>query len=370
MDNWPLKVVNITLGLKVSDAAGNESMQAGQIIVPLTSIVEGLFLPSGNQTDELISGIESSETIEEQSTPQTSVSEKTTSSETLATNAPPPISFGGDNNGAAHPSSAQAGMTSFDTGGQSNSPIANSQSNLLWGATAAAAVGAFAAETARRKAARRAANAKINQARKLKQQAYTLSQQLKKQKDAIDQALRNQAAYARVLGRKEVGIEKEFRSNLTKAQAERDALERAKQNAYDIYRKQEVAAQKKITPPKDQEKKSLAHVIVDSFGSIGDPNRNPRTAEAHNQMWAGIGAWEAIFSMRKDAKEYSTQSIKDGRWSDAFRGISILAKQNLTVAAGTVAAAGIAVWGAITTPVRIFTHDIPEFKGWKGAHGW
>ena len=279
--------------VKVSDAAGNERMQAGQIIVPLTSIVEGLLLPSGNQIDELVSGTEASGTIEEQTVLQQPVSDIAPPSALSATNAPPPISFGGGINGAAQPSNALAGMTSFNAGGQSNSPISSSNpSNILWGATAAAAIGAFAAEAARKKELRRAANAKINQARKLKQQAYALSQQLKKQKDAIDQALRNQAAYARVLGRKEVDIEKELRSSLTKAQAERDALERTKQKAYDIYRKQEVAAQKKITHQKaewwENTKTFFGDKVISPFNSyIYQPYIKPATEKISESVKDG-----------------------------------------------------------------------------------
>ncbi|MGB7876762.1 MAG: Ig-like domain repeat protein, partial [Anaerolineales bacterium] len=246
--------------VKVRDAAGNESMQAGQIIVPVASIVEELLLSSEDQTDGLVSGTESSGTIEEQSVPQPPVSSNAPSSASTTTNSPPPISFGGDNNGAAQPSGAQAGRTSFNAGGLSNLPVSSSNpSSVLWGATATAALGAFVAEAARKKeaqeAARRAANRAVNQARKLKNQAYVFSQQLKKQQEAINQALQNKVAYARVLGRKEVGIEKELRSNLTRAQAEQEAFERTKQKAYDIYRAQEVASHKKIAPPKEAEKK-------------------------------------------------------------------------------------------------------------------
>jgi len=374
--------------VKVRDVAGNESIRAGQVIVPVASLVEELFLSLGNQTGELISKTEASEIIVELPVPFASDSAKETPSQSTSTSAPSIINLGGNSNKAAKTSSIQAEKTSFNAGGITNSPISpNNLSNILWGATATAALGAFVAEAARKRealeAAQRAANAVVYKARKLKKQVYALSQQLKKQTEAINQALRNQTAYARVFGKKEVEIEKELRSNLTKAQAEKDALERAKQKAYDIYRAQEVAAQTKITSPKEAEKSLQSwleqkvtqtamsprlgrygvgtQIISDSLRSIGDPNRNPRTAEAHKQVWSGIAAWEAIFNMRKEARKYTTQSINDGRWSDVFRGISTLTKQNLTVATGTVVAAGMALWGVITTPIRIFIHDIPEF---------
>jgi len=213
--------------VKVRDTAGNESIRAGQINVPIANLVEELFLSLGNQSDELISEAEASEPIVEQPIPPViSDSAKETPSQSTTTSVPPIIQLGGNSNGAAQPTSVQAGKTSFNVGGLTNSPVSqNDLSNILWGATAAAALGAFVAEAARKRealeAAQRAADAIVYKARKLKKQAYVLSQQLKKQKDAINQALRNQAAYARVLGQKEVGIEKELRSNLTKAQAEK-----------------------------------------------------------------------------------------------------------------------------------------------------
>jgi hypothetical protein len=61
------------------------------------------------------------------------------------------LNLGGGNNGAAQPSNAQTGMMSFNAGGQSTSPLSNAPSNLLWGATATAAIGAFTAEILRKK---------------------------------------------------------------------------------------------------------------------------------------------------------------------------------------------------------------------------
>jgi len=257
--------------VKVRDVAGNESIRAGQVIVPVASFVEELFLSLGNQTGELISKTEASEIIVELPVPFASDSAQETPSQSTSTSAPSIINLGGNSNKAAKLSSIQAGKTSFNAGGLTNSPISpNNLTNILWGATATAALGAFVAEAARKRealeAAQRASNAIVYKARKLKKQVYALSQQLKKQTEAINQALRNQTAYARVFGKKEVEIEKELRSNLTKAQAGKDALERAKQKAYDIYRAQEVAAQTKITLPKEEEKNWLDKAIdwVDS----------------------------------------------------------------------------------------------------------
>ncbi|HEY2981129.1 MAG TPA: Ig-like domain repeat protein, partial [Anaerolineales bacterium] len=102
-------------------------------------------------------------------------------------------------------------------------------------------------------------------------------------------------------------------------------------------------------------------VVGDSLRSIGDPDRNPRMAAGSQQMWDGINAWQGIFDMRADARNYTVDALKEGRWSDAWSGTQALVKQNLEMTKYTAIATGMAVWGIVTTPVRIFTHDIPEF---------
>lgn len=246
--------------LKVSDNAGNESKQAGQITVPLGSFMEELILPPGNQNGNLVSGTEASESIVI-SPPPTS-SGDAPAPQPPATNALPPISFGGRNNGAAQPSSTQTGKVSFNAGGPSNSPATNSQSNLLWGATATAAIGAFAAEIARRKAEEEArATAKVRANERQENRASSdFRQKAKASKMAQLEAnwaaarqevqLRAQIARAGILGKKEmeVELELEMRSLATKAQAQQEPAKSAKQKAYDAYRAQEVAAHNIVQP--------------------------------------------------------------------------------------------------------------------------
>jgi sirohydrochlorin ferrochelatase len=167
--------------LKVTDNAGNESRMAGQIKVPLISYLETLIDSSG----DLVSGTEGSDPIV--TLIPGSDSDEAPVSQTPDESAPSTLSFGGEsnnagasgeqstlgfgggnneagtsgersalnlgggNNGAATPSDAKTRKTSFSAGGQSNSPLSNAPSNLLWGATATAAIGAFTAEILRKK---------------------------------------------------------------------------------------------------------------------------------------------------------------------------------------------------------------------------
>jgi hypothetical protein len=65
--------------------------------------------------------------------------------------------------------------------------------------------------------------------------------------------------------------------------------------------------------------------------------------------------------MRKEARDATWNALTEGRWQDFGRGVAVLAKQNLEVAKSELWFAGMMAWGAVTTPIRIFTHDIPEF---------
>ncbi len=154
--------------LKVTDNAGNESMQAGQIIVDAV-------VPSSISTP--------SKTVSVPEAPASVESESKVPNSTLSLPASvsPVTSFGGGGNGL-QPSAAQVGKKSFTVGPTTTSQAPDFQSSVLWGASATAAIGAFAAEIARRKqeeeearAAQRAANAEINQARKRIAAAYRAS---------------------------------------------------------------------------------------------------------------------------------------------------------------------------------------------------
>ena len=129
--------------LKVTDNAGNERMQAGQIIV------EDVVPLLSDLPDTPVSATEAPASVEPESiVPQSPLP--------LPTNMPPAASFGGSNN-TMQLFDTQSGKMGFNAGGSSNSPVTSSQSNILWGATATAAIGAFAAEIARRKETEKAA---------------------------------------------------------------------------------------------------------------------------------------------------------------------------------------------------------------------
>ena len=149
--------------LKVSDNAGNESHGSGQIEVPLVSFVD----PPNDSSVDLVSGTAGTDPIATQvaiSDPEEAAiaqlpNENGSSTfsfggggnEGGASRNPSALSLGGGNNGLASSSNAEIGTMSFNSGGQSNSPVSSDPSNVLWGATATAAIGAFAAEIARRK---------------------------------------------------------------------------------------------------------------------------------------------------------------------------------------------------------------------------
>ena len=278
--------------LKVRDHAGNESMRAGQITVPVGNFVGELILPSDDRPTGLVSGAETSDPVVEPPVPLSLAANEAPASQSPTVSAPPTISFGGAGNGAAQPSSAQAGKVGFNAGGVSNSPLTNSPSNILWGATATAAIGAFAAEITRRKeaeqAAQRAANAAKNQRRKQIAAAYQAS--VTNFKAALNQArrlglseedaakLKDDIAKTGKIGAA-LGAAKDFVTQtvaginaakqfdrITRMEEKLEAGAQAygdlprkygdyndlQQEAYDAYRAQEVAAQTKINSPKEE----------------------------------------------------------------------------------------------------------------------
>jgi hypothetical protein len=102
-------------------------------------------------------------------------------------------------------------------------------------------------------------------------------------------------------------------------------------------------------------------IVSDSMRSIANPDRNPRTAVVHQQMWDGINAWQGIFAIRAETKKYTLDAVKEGRGSDAWQGTKALLKQDFVVSKYTALAIGMTAWGIVTTPIRIFAQDIPEF---------
>ena len=103
--------------------------------------------------------------------------------------------------------------------------------------------------------------------------------------------------------------------------------------------------------------------LADSLQSIGDPNRNPRMAAFHRAFWDGIQSWQDIGRMYSATVAYTRQAAAEGRWADAQRGAQGLFQENIGLQGAGAQAALTFVWGVVTTPVRIFTTDIPEFAG-------
>lgn len=231
--------------LKATDKAGNEGRQAGQIIV------EDEIPPSDHLTGGLVTATEIPEPLTPPEFPSL-VTGETHESQPPAASGAPAISFGGGNNGAAQPTSAQAGIASFSVGGQSTSPINNSPSNILWGATAAAAIGAFTAEIARRKqeeqakamerAARQESRANSNYRQKIKAKKTAQLEAVWAAERALAEQ-RKQAAINPRLTSKEETVEAEMRAYTNKPQELGEAYyQYMAQKAYEAYRAQEVAS--------------------------------------------------------------------------------------------------------------------------------
>ncbi|MCP4525482.1 MAG: RHS repeat-associated core domain-containing protein [Aestuariibacter sp.] len=102
---------------------------------------------------------------------------------------------------------------------------------------------------------------------------------------------------------------------------------------------------------------------AESLHSIADPARNPRTAAFHNSFWEGVEAWGDVGHAYAATVDYTAAAISEGDWEGAARGVKGLAQENWEIAKAGGKAAGQLVWGAVTTPVRIFASDIPEFTG-------
>jgi len=106
-------------------------------------------------------------------------------------------------------------------------------------------------------------------------------------------------------------------------------------------------------------------VLADSLQSIADQDRNPRTAAFHNNFknsfQDGIQAWGNIFDMWKETVSYTTSAIAERRWADARRGATGLAKEGEALAGYSFLALGQLAWSVVSTPIRLITHDIPEF---------
>ena len=107
--------------------------------------------------------------------------------------------------------------------------------------------------------------------------------------------------------------------------------------------------------------------MADSLQSIADPNRNPRTAAFHhnfkNGIQDGVQAWGDIFNMWKETASYTTNAIAERRWADARRGVAGLTKEGGWLAGYGFLALGQLALSVVSTPIRLLTHDIPEFAG-------
>ena len=101
--------------------------------------------------------------------------------------------------------------------------------------------------------------------------------------------------------------------------------------------------------------------IANSLCSIADPSRNPRTAAFNNAFWDGVEAWKDVGEMGAAMVDYTASAIYDGRVEDAVRGINGIIEGGSVlsqVPGEVVMQMGV---GIVTTPVRIFSSDIPEF---------
>jgi hypothetical protein len=100
---------------------------------------------------------------------------------------------------------------------------------------------------------------------------------------------------------------------------------------------------------------------VDPLKSIADPTRNPRVAANYQAFWSGVNAWGGIGRMYWDTVSYTGAAILGGCWEDAARGSQGLALEHAVLMDALAKATGQGLWHIATTPVRIFTADIPEF---------
>ena len=103
--------------------------------------------------------------------------------------------------------------------------------------------------------------------------------------------------------------------------------------------------------------------LSDSLLSIADPTRNPRTATFHNAFWSGVNAWKDVGTMSATIINYTASAINDQRWEDASRGATGIVTGAQTLSLVPVTVGFEIVKGLVTTPVRIFSSDIPEFVG-------
>ena len=201
--------------IKASDAAGNESVALGQIIVPEPNSLLRLFQPASSVSTTIPTP--PSELFEDDDLPSTS----TTPSPVPTTSPTGSAVFGG--------STAQAGTSTsqsmlLNAGTASSTPAS---SNVLWGATAAAVLGAATAyaleETRRRKEAEEAQRAAIvtrieamEAQREAALQARKVAQWLEGQ-----QLLNNQIEQAKLRGASEEEI-----AALKKQEGHRDSDQR------------------------------------------------------------------------------------------------------------------------------------------------
>jgi hypothetical protein len=100
---------------------------------------------------------------------------------------------------------------------------------------------------------------------------------------------------------------------------------------------------------------------ADSLKSIANEDRNPSIATFHHSFWRGIEAWGGVVAALNETRRYTSRALQDHRWDDAGRGAVALAQESWELTKASFKAAGLTLWGIATTPVRIFTHDIPEF---------
>ena len=153
--------------LKVEDNAGNESIQFGQIIVPFATSDDDESEPDSSPIILVPVATEAPLEPPLSPLPEPSTEEQAESLQPLVASEEP---------------SSQAETVVFSSGPASTSQFPDFQSPVLWGASATAAIGAFAAEIAARRRQEEAARRKsrspyagVNQRRKQLRAAYAAS---------------------------------------------------------------------------------------------------------------------------------------------------------------------------------------------------
>jgi hypothetical protein len=73
--------------------------------------------------------------------------------------------------------------------------------------------------------------------------------------------------------------------------------------------------------------------------------------------------------MAAQTVKYTVSAAKNQNWADAAKGIGAIAKESATIAGAFAYTGGTIAVGVVTTPIRIFKDDIPQFVGAVNERG-